>query len=72
MQIGIDAAGVRRGVDHTKTDQFCSDNGVFIIEKLDNLKFLSEKADNDPFDVYTFPINFEGMSGLPCRVIAEV
>ena len=70
--IGIDAAGVRRGDEHTKTDQFCSDNGVFIVENLDNLKFLLEKAGNDHFDVYTFPINFEGLSGLPCRVIAEV
>lgn len=29
--IGIDAAGVRRGAEHTPTDQYCADRGVFII-----------------------------------------
>ena len=70
--IGIDAAGVRRGAEHTKTDQYCADNGIFIIENLDNLDTLLSEAGNKPFTVYTFPINFEGMTGLPCRVVAEV
>jgi kynurenine formamidase len=70
--IGIDAAGVRRGDEHTKTDQYCADHGVFIIENLDNLDLLLEKTGKSSFEVYTFPINFAGMSGLPCRVIAEI
>lgn len=70
--IGIDMAGVRRGSEHTKTDQLCADNGVFIVENLDNLELLLKQADDKPFTVYTFPVNFEGMTGLPCRVIAEV
>ena len=70
--IGIDAAGVRRGEEHTPTDQLCADRGVFIIENLTNLDVLLEKAGSQPISVHTFPINFEGMSGLPCRVIAEV
>ena len=70
--IGIDTAGVRRGAEHTKTDQYCADNGVFIIENLDNLEKLLNKVGSNPFTVYTFPINFEGMTGLPCRVIAEI
>ena len=69
--IGLDAAGVRRGDEHTKTDQYCADNGVFIIENLANLDLLLSAVGKNPFTVYTFPLNFEGMTGLPCRVIAE-
>ncbi len=70
--IGLDAAGVRRGAAHTKTDQYCADNGVFVIENLTNLGLLLKAVGSHPFTVYTFPLNFEGMSGLPCRVIAEI
>ena len=35
--IGVDFAGVRRGKEHTPTDQYCADHGVFIIENLCNL-----------------------------------
>ena len=70
--IGLDAAGIRRGEEHTPTDQYCADRDVFIIENLDNLDILQSQAAGKPFRVYTFPINFEGMSGLPCRVVAEI
>lgn len=70
--IGIDAAGVRRGVEHTKTDQYCADKGIFIIENLDNLDIVLDKVKQDKFAVYTFPVNFEGLTGLPCRVVAEI
>lgn len=66
--IGIDAAGVRRGVEHTPTDQKCADQNVFIIENLVNLK----KCVNQPIIMNTYPINFEGWTGLPTRVIAEI
>lgn len=66
--IGIDCAGVRRGKEHTPKDQYCADRGVFIIENLCHL----EKLPVDKFTVNTYPINFEGMTGLPCRVVAEI
>lgn len=67
--IGIDFAGVRCGKEHTHMDQYCADHNVFIIENLWNLKEL-------PFEkelvVYTFPMNYADITGLPCRVAAEV
>lgn len=70
--IGIDAAGMRRGAEHPKIDQYCADNNVFVIENLDNLDVLLKEVKQNTFTVYTFPINMEDMDGLPCRVIAEV
>lgn len=69
--IGIDASGLRRGEEHTPTDQHCADNNVFIVENIANLDLLYQKVNNNPFKIYTAPVNFSGMTGLPCRVIAE-
>ena len=68
--IGVDFAGVRRGKEHTPKDQYCADRGVFIIENLCNLKAVID-ADGE-IVINTYPMNFTGLSGLPCRVIAEV
>jgi len=65
--IGIDFAGVRRGKEHTLTDQYCADHGVFIIENLCNMKEAVGEC-----DIYTLPLNYTGMSGFPCRVVAEM
>ncbi len=70
--IGIDAPGIRRGQEHTETDQYCADHGVFVVENLANLATLVREAGKRPFVVYTFPISMEGISGLPCRVVAEL
>lgn len=70
--IGVDMGGVKGPKDHPRIDQYCADRGVFIIENLNNLELLSEKANNKPFTVYNFPVNFDGFSGIPCRVVAEV
>lgn len=67
--IGIDFAGVRRGKEHPQTDQYCADNNVFIIENLCNLK---ELVDKENIIVNTYPMSYAEMTGLPCRVIAEV
>ena len=66
--IGIDAAGVRRGKEHTPTDQWCADRGVFIVENLSGLEPLVGK---DDVIINTFPMNYVGLTGLPSRVIAE-
>lgn len=68
--IGVDFAGVRRGAEHTPKDQYCADRGVFIIENLCNLKVLLESK-QEQFKMNTYPMNYEGMSGLPCRVVAK-
>ena len=68
--IGIDFAGVRRGKEHSPMDQVCADRGIFIVENLVNLKTLAES--NEYFIANTYPMNYEGMTGLPCRVVAKV
>lgn len=68
--IGIDFSGVRRGKEHTPKDQYCADRGVFIVENLCNLPALVERGGT--FIANTYPMNYAEMTGLPCRVIAEV
>ena len=70
--IGVDFAGVRRGKEHTPKDQYCADKGVFIVENLCNLAQVLKGKKYSKFIVNTYPINFDGMTGLPCRVVAEV
>lgn len=65
--IGLDFAGIRRGKEHTPTDQYCANQGIFIVENLCNLKTLLHK----PVTFHTYPMNFTDMTGLPCRVVAE-
>lgn len=66
--IGVDLPGVRKGKEHTPMDQYCADRGVFIVENLCNMSGLCGK---DDLVIRTFPVNYAGMSGLPCRVVAE-
>ncbi|MBQ1478236.1 MAG: cyclase family protein [Erysipelotrichaceae bacterium] len=67
--IGIDFEGVRRGKEHTPADQKCADQGCFIIENMVNLEELIGKKD---ITLYTFPVSISHMTGIPCRVTAEV
>ena len=66
--IGVDFAGIRRGKEHTPADQKCADRGTFVVENLCNLGEICGK----PFTAHTYPLNYAEMSGLPCRVVAEV
>lgn len=68
--IGVDFGGIRRGKEHTPKDQYCADRGVFIVENLCNLKTILEHGDT--FTAHTYPMNYGEITGLPCRVIAEV
>lgn len=70
--IGVDFAGVRRGKEHTPTDQYCADQGVFIVENLCHLHQVLLGKHDATFIANTYPIHFEGMTGLPCRVVAEI
>ena len=68
--IGVDFAGVRRGKEHTPMDQYCADHGVFIIENLCNL--CSILKNGNTFIANTYPMNYAEMTGLPCRVVADI
>jgi len=68
--IGLDFAGIRRGKEHIPTDQDCADRGTFVIENLCNLKSLAENK--SLFTVNTYPLYCTHLTGLPCRVIAEI
>ncbi|MBR5005256.1 MAG: cyclase family protein [Erysipelotrichaceae bacterium] len=67
--IGIDFSGVRRGSEHTPKDQLCANHGIFVIENLCNLKSL---LDTKTCTVHTYPLHMTQMTGLPCRVVAEI
>ncbi len=67
--IGVDFAGIRRGKEHTPKDLYCADRGVFVVENLCNLKTVIDTEGE--LVIHTYPMRFEGISGLPCRVIAE-
>lgn len=68
--IGIDFAGVRRGKEHSPMDQHCADRGVFIIENLCNLENVLKNG--GIFIAHAYPMNYAEMTGLPCRVVAEI
>lgn len=68
--IGVDCGGVRRGKEHTPKDQYCADRGCFVIENLCGLAAVA--AQGGRFVAHTYPMNFAGVTGLPCRVVAEV
>ena len=68
--IGVDFAGIRRNPEHTPKDQYCADCGVFVVENLCGLAPLA--AHQGTCTIGTYPMNFAGMTGLPCRVIARL
>lgn len=68
--IALDFAGIRRGTEHIPTDQRAADRGVFIIENLCKIKTLMDFGSE--FTAHTYPMNCTGITGLPCRVIAEI
>jgi kynurenine formamidase len=68
--ISIDCSGIRRGAEHTPTDQRLAERGIFVIENLCGLGVLSERGQR--FIAHTYPLKISGITGLPCRVIAEI
>ncbi|MCL2562764.1 MAG: cyclase family protein [Oscillospiraceae bacterium] len=70
--IGVDFAGVRRGSEHTPKDQYCAERGVFIVENLCNLSAVLRGEPYAVFTAHTYPMNYVGMTGLPCRVIGSL
>ncbi len=70
--IGVDMAGAKNPQGHERIDRHCAERGVFIIENLDHLDLLLKESKGGAFTVYTFPVNWHGFSGLPCRVVVEI
>lgn len=68
--IALDFAGVRRGKEHTPKDQYCAEHGVFVVENLCNLRKILEQSNT--FIAHTYPMSFTELTGLPCRVLAEL
>ena len=68
--IGIDCAGIRRGAEHVPTDRRCAQKGTFVIENLAELPAVLAKGGS--FTAHTYPMRFSGITGLPCRVVAEI
>lgn len=68
--IGVDCAGIRRTPEHVPTDQRCAERGVFVVENLCDLNKLL-KLDG-ALTVRTNPMRISGITGLPCRVVAEI
>lgn len=70
--VGIDCAGVRRGKEHPAKDQELADKNIFVVENLCGLHRVLDGKSSVVFTVNTYPVNYEGMSGLPCRVVAKL
>lgn len=68
--IGVDFAGIRRGKEHIPMDAHCASFGTFVVENLVNLHALL--AVSETFTAHTYPMHLLGVTGLPCRVLAEV
>ena len=66
--IGVDCAGIRRGKEHVPTDRHCAEHGVFVVENLCGLNALPDVS----VTMRTYPMRISGITGLPCRVVAEV
>lgn len=68
--IGIDCGGIRSGKEHVPTDRRCAKQGVFVVENLWDLQSVLEKGPT--FTAHTYPLRYSGVTGLPCRVVAQV
>ena len=68
--IGLDCAGIRRGKEHVPADQRCADRDVFVVENLTDLDAVLARGER--FTARTYPVRYSGMTGLPCRVVAEL
>jgi kynurenine formamidase len=70
--IGVDAASIQKPAKHFQVDHRCAAQNVFIVENLCHLDKLADVVGEQTFTIYCAPLNFRGLTGLPCRVVAEV
>ena len=67
--IGIDAPGIRQHAEHRNADCLCERAGVYVIENLCNLDKLSN---NSSMTIYAMWLDDSEVTGLRCRVLAEL
>lgn len=70
--IGLDFAGVRRGPEHTPSDQMLADNGTFVIENLHGTEKLMEGNDKVYAIFCITPRSVSDATGIPCAVTARI
>jgi len=68
--IGVDAAGIQKPKKHLAVDMLCASHNVFVVENLANIPELL-RANPSPLTVYTMPLSYRGLTGLPCRVLGH-
>ena len=66
--IALDFGGIRRAPEHVPKDRWCAERGTFVVENLLGLEPLTHLAG---FTAHTYPMAYTGITGLPCRVLAE-
>lgn len=66
--IGVDCPGIREHEEHQQADRFCEKHGVYVIENLKNLSAITAET----FTIYTMWLEDAQMTGLRCRVLAEM
>lgn len=66
--IGVDCPGIREHEEHQQAYRFCERHGVYVIENLKNLADIAAET----FTVYTMWLDDAQMTGLRCRVLAEM
>jgi kynurenine formamidase len=70
--IGVDFPGIRPIAEHAAMDQYCADHNVFVVENLTNLRQILNGKPYETCTFHTYPINGSDLTGLPCRVVAEI
>lgn len=53
-------------------DQYCADHHVFVVENLCHLDIVLNQKSFQSCYINTYPVNYSDMTGLPCRVVAEL
>lgn len=66
--IGIDCAGIRQGDEHEEADRLAEKHKTYVIENLNQLSQIKQER----FTIYTMWLDNPEMTGLRCRVIAEL
>lgn len=66
--IGVDCPGIRQNDQHEAADRRCEQHGIYVIENLSQL----DQLDACRFCIYTFWMEEERLTGLRCRVIAQL
>lgn len=65
--IGIDGPDIRKGAEHIKADKLCEENGVYVIENLNNFNQINTE---EVCKIMTMWHEDPDATGIKCRVVA--